>query len=366
MKDDILSKNDFPQDPNSPCSHADSGAVAPSGPGATPSTKVAVAMFSGGLDSSLAIRIMQRQGFRVHALFVETVFERCHDGVWQAAESLGVPLTVRPPQEDYLEVLRHPRFGYGQGANPCIDCRIYMCRVAKQMMEELGACVVVTGEVLGQRPMSQQRWQQHLVEKHSGLKGRLLRPLSAKLLPPTIPELEGLVDREQLYAFSGRSRKPLIELAHALGIQIIPQPSIGCLLTQPSFAPRVFDLLRHRPTAALWEFEILMVGRHLRIAPDTKIVVGRNEEENGILRTTFFAHRPPDCAYLHPQNFMGPDILVVGNLSEENLRLALSLVVRYTNKRKLPDRPVVQVTFPHTEELREVQTVDLPAHITMI
>jgi Thiamine biosynthesis ATP pyrophosphatase len=146
-----------------------------------------------------------------------------------------------------------------------------MCRLAKKLMEERGACLVVTGEVLGQRPMSQQRAQLNLVEKHSGLKGRLLRPLSAKLLSPTIPELEGLVDRDKLYQFTGRGRKPLIELAHQLGVREIPQPSIGCLLTQPSFAPRVFDLLRIRPGAKLWEFDLLRVGRHLPLGGSSRV-----------------------------------------------------------------------------------------------
>ncbi len=322
--------------------------------------KRAVAMFSGGLDSSLAIRMMQLQGFEVYALFVETIFERCHPGVYRGAEALGVPLKVMPPKDDYLEVLRRPRFGYGQGANPCIDCRIYMCRCAKELMEELGACVVVTGEVVGQRPMSQHRWQQYLVEKHSGLKGRLLRPLSAKLLSPTIPEVEGLVDRDKLFDFSGRNRKPLINLARQLGIQIIPQPSIGCLLTHRSFAPRVFDLLRYRPTATRWEFEILMVGRHLRISPDTKIVVGRDAQENAVLEAAFHTHRPPECAYLHPENFAGPDVLVVGVLSEENLQLGLGFIARYTSKRKLPAVPLVSITRGQTREIRQLTDVKAP------
>lgn len=329
-------------------------------------TKRAVAMFSGGLDSSLAIRIMQLQGFEVHAIFVETIFERCHPGVHRGAEALGVPLTVIPPQDDYIEILKHPRFGYGQGANPCIDCRIYMCRYAKRLMEQLGAIVVVTGEIVGQRPMSQHRWQQHLVEKHSGLKGRLLRPLSAKLLPPTIPEIEGLVDREKLYAFSGRSRKPLIELAHQLGITIIPQPSIGCLLTQPSFAPRVFDLLRHRPEASRWEFEILQVGRHIRLSPQTKIVIGRNAEDNAFLETIYRNFRPSGCAYLHPENFMGPDAILIGRLEEEEIQLALKLVIRYTNSRKLPEQPLVRIYHPDREEVRPVSPSAEPVNLVTI
>ncbi|MCS7238363.1 MAG: hypothetical protein NZ899_08840 [Thermoguttaceae bacterium] len=335
-------------------------------PSSASSTKRAVAMFSGGLDSSLAIRIMQLQGFEVHAIFVETLFERCHEGVHRAAKALGVPLTVIPPQDEYIEVIKRPRFGYGQGANPCIDCRLYMCRFAKQLMEEIGAAVVVTGEVVGQRPMSQHRWQQHLVEKHSGLKGRLLRPLSAKLLPPTIPEIDGLVDRERLYAFSGRSRKPLIELAHQLGITIIPQPSIGCLLTQPSFAPRVFDLLKHRPEATRWEFEILQVGRHIRLSPQTKVVIGRNAEDNAFLAATYRNYRPPDCVFLHPENFMGPDAMLTGQIEEEHIQLAARLIIRYTNARKLPEQPLVRISHQEREEVRTVTPSTKPVQLVTL
>jgi len=331
----------------------------------SPGRKRAIALFSGGLDSSLAVRIMQLQGFEVEALFVETVFERCHPGVRKSAADLGVPLTVIPPHEEYLEILRAPRFGYGQGANPCIDCRIYMCRLAKKIMEDRGACVVVTGEVLGQRPMTQQRSQLHLVEKHSGLKGRLLRPLSAKLLPPTIPELEGLVDRERLYEFSGRSRKPLIELAHQLGVRNIPQPSIGCLPTQPSFAPRVFDLLRVRPTAKMWEFELLRIGRHIPVGEKAKLVVGRNAEENAVLEAAFRQHRSPECVYLHPANFPGPDVLITGEMTEEVVQKGLATLIRYTQKAKLPPQPAVQIIWPDREEIRSIQAAEEPTQIPL-
>jgi hypothetical protein len=331
----------------------------------SPSRKRAIALFSGGLDSSLAVRIMQLQGFEVEALFVETIFERCHPGVQKNAADLGVPLTVIPPQEEYVEIIRSPRFGYGQGANPCIDCRIYMCRFAKKLMEERGACVVISGELLGQRPMSQQRSQLNLVEKHSGLKGRLLRPLSAKLLSPTIPELEGLVDREKLYQFTGRSRKPLIELAHQLGVRNIPQPSIGCLLTQPSFAPRVFDLLRIRPMAKMWEFDLLRVGRHIAVGEKAKLVVGRNAEENAVLEVAFREHRSPECVHLHPANFPGPDVLITGEITEEVVQKGLATLIRYTQRAKLPPQPAVQIIWPDHEEIRSVQVPEEPSQIAL-
>jgi hypothetical protein len=211
--------------------------------------------------------------------------------------------------------------------------------------------------------MSQQRAQLNLVEKHSGLKGRLLRPLSAKLLSPTIPELEGLVDRDKLYQFTGRGRKPLIELAHQLGVREIPQPSIGCLLTQPSFAPRVFDLLRIRPGAKLWEFDLLRVGRHLPLGDRAKIVVGRNAQENAILEATLREHRSPECVYLHPANFPGPDVLITGEITEAIVEKATATLIRYTKKTKLPPEPAIQIVWADKEEIRAVQPADQITHV---
>ena len=167
----------------------------------------AVALFSGGLDSTLAVRIVAEQGFAVHALHVRTLSVGGGSQAEEAAASLGIALTVLPVGDDYLDLVRRPRFGYGRGMNPCIDCRIYMCRMAKRLMEELGAEMVVSGEVLGQRPMSQRRQDLLAIAKHSGLGNRLLRPLSAQLLPPTLPETQGLVDRDASMASPARGEE---------------------------------------------------------------------------------------------------------------------------------------------------------------
>lgn len=304
----------------------------------------------------LAVRIMQRQGFELEALYIQTIFECCKVPAASAAAALGVRLTISPVGDDYLEIIRHPKYGRGKGANPCIDCRIYMCRMARRLMETVGACVVVTGEVVGQRPMSQQRWQQHLIEKHSGLKGRLLRPLSAKLLPPTIPELEGLVDRNQLYDFRGRSRKPLIALAKELGICTIPQPSTGCALAQVSFAPRVLELLETRPEAARWEFELLRIGRHQKIDERTKVIIGKNARDNTTIEAAFRQHRPADAAYLHPENFLGPDVLVVGRIDADTINQAGYLLLQFT-KRFDPEQSVIRIEYSGGEVLRPVKSM---------
>jgi hypothetical protein len=204
--------------------------------------------------------------------------------------------------------------------------------MARQLMEEIGACVVITGELLGQRPNSQKRPQLDLVEREAGLQGRLLRPLSAKLLPPTIPEMEGLIDREKLYNFTGRSRKPLIELAEELGVSEIPTPSTGCALTEKTFVPRVKDLLERDPDAGRWDFELLNTGRHMRFHTGAKIIVGRDERENATLQAFFRRGDAPASALVEPENFVGPVSLVVGDIDEEAVAYAGSLLIRYTRQ----------------------------------
>jgi hypothetical protein len=290
----------------------------------------AVALFSGGLDSTLAIRIMQERGFDVDALNIRTTFDCCRAAAARAAADLGVRLTVLPVADDYIDVIRKPSYGYGKGVNPCVDCRIYMCKMARRLMEEVGACMVVTGEILGQRPMSQKRRDLQIVAEQSGLGGRLLRPLSAKQLPPTVPEQEGVVDREKLYGFHGRRRSELVELARRLGIREIPQPSVGCALTEVTFAPRVRDLMQFQPEASRWDFELLNVGRHLRLDARTKLVIGRNADDNALLRAFFARGDATASAIMHPESFLGPDVLIVGRVAEQAIAFAGGLMFRYS------------------------------------
>jgi len=292
----------------------------------------AVVLFSGGLDSMLSVRILQRQGLEVDALNIRTIFSCCRASAAQTAVALGARLTVTHVGDDYISVIRHPQHGYGKGVNPCIDCRIYMCRMARRFMEEVGACVVATGEIAGQRPMSQKKYQLELIARRSGLEDRLLRPLSAKLLPPTVVERDGIVDRQQLYAFHGRGRGKLIDLARELGIAEIPSPSTGCALTERSFAPRVRDLLKFHPRATRWDFELLNCGRHVRLDPYTKIVLGRNAEENATLRLLAAREDKPEAALLMPEDFLGPDALVVGRVHPSAIERAGAWMLRYAGK----------------------------------
>lgn len=288
-----------------------------------------VVLFSGGLDSMLAVRLMQEQGLEVEALNFRTSFTCCQNTAAQAAHELGIPISVIAEEDDYLDIIRRPKYGYGRGANPCVDCRIYMFERARRYMLEREALCVVSGEVLGQRPMSQKRRDLLLIASQSGLDGRLLRPLSAKMLPLTEPEKSGAIDRARLHDFTGRGRKPLIELAQRLGLKRIPSPSTGCALTEPQFATKVHDLVQLDAGNTPWDFELLKTGRHMRYDRQTKIVVGRREAENLHLERMFAANRSRAEALLWPENFRGPSALVCGAASDAALEFAAGLLLRY-------------------------------------
>ena len=251
----------------------------------------AVTLLSGGLDSTLAAKVVMEQGIELEALNFMTLFCTCtHRGATclasqKAVETLGIPLRVFNVSEEYLSVVKDPSHGYGKNMNPCIDCRIFMLKKAKAYMQDSGAAFIVTGEVLGQRPMSQRKDAMRLIEKEAELEGFILRPLSAHVLPMTIPEKEGWVDREKLLKFQGRSRKPQIKLAEHYGIRDYPCPAGGCLLTDPGFAKRMKDLMLHKPDFSLNDVHLLKVGRHFRLSDGVKLVVGRNEEENQKIET---------------------------------------------------------------------------------
>ena len=301
-----------------------------------------IVLLSGGLDSMLAIRIMQEQGVEVEALNFKTIFTCCQDQAGQAARDLGVRITVVGQEDDYLDLLKNPQFGFGKGANPCVDCRIYMFERARRFMEQIQADFIVSGEVVGQRPMSQKRRDLDIISHHSDLEDLLLRPLSAKLLHPTLPEREGWVDRQQLYDFQGRSRKGLIALAKQLGLQDIPTPSTGCSLTEPRFSQKVFDLMRAPTESRRWDFELLKVGRHFRHDVYTKVIVGRNDAENNHLQ---YLHGQPEAssnALLFPENFNGPQAMIVGPLNDEVLAFAGALTLRYA-RRFDPDNALIRV-----------------------
>jgi len=291
----------------------------------------AIALLSGGLDSTLAAKIVIEEGIELEALNFLTVFCNCtHRGETcfasqKAVKGLGIPLKVLNVSEEYLSVVKHPKHGYGRNMNPCIDCRIFMLKKAKDYMESSGASFIVTGEVLGQRPMSQRREAMRLIEKESNLEGFILRPLSAKFLPASIPEQRGWIDREKLLNISGRSRKPQIQLADHYGIRDYPCPAGGCLLTDPGFARRIRDLMAHDPEFSLSDVHLLKIGRHFRLSPKLKLVVGRNEEDNKKLEALAYE----EDVLFKAAHYPGPLSLLRGEAPPEEIERAAGITVRY-------------------------------------
>ena len=291
----------------------------------------AVALVSGGIDSILSIRLLQDQGIEIHGLNLKGTFNCCKDDAARTAALLGIPITILTEGPEYLQLIESPRYGWGHGVNPCTDCRIYMFDLARKFMERIGASFVVSGEVLGQRPNSQRRDCFVSIERDSGLQSLILRPLSAKLLPPTKPETAGIVDRGKLYAISGRSRKPQMELAARYGIDEIPTPSTGCMLTEDAMANRIKDHLSRGEHLDPWIAESVKIGRHFRITEDAKAIVGRNEFENLRLQELFdtAGDREPAPAFLHPGDFRGPDALVLGEATPDILETVGGMMLRY-------------------------------------
>lgn len=293
----------------------------------------AVALLSGGLDSMLAVKMMVEQGVELTAVHFTSPFCNCSsrntgcgNQARRAAETFGVPIRVVAKGMDYLRVVEKAPHGYGRGMNPCIDCRIYMLRKVAGMMEELGASFVVTGEVLGQRPMSQHRQAIELIDKESGLAGRILRPLSAHHFPPTRPEVEGLVDRARLLSISGRSRKEQIALAEQLGVRDYPCPAGGCLLTDPEVAARLRDLFAHVPGYTHRDLVLLTIGRHFRLNPSLRAVFGRTLEENERL----LALAVPGDTLFMPEDFRGPTVLTAGEVDPAAEKMIGEMIPAYS------------------------------------
>jgi tRNA U34 2-thiouridine synthase MnmA/TrmU len=289
----------------------------------------AISLLSGGLDSLLASKIVIGQGIEVVGVhytspLCNSIKDDKGEGALVAGEELGIKVLIRDKGEDYLKVVRNPKHGYGKNMNPCIDCRIYMLRLTHGLMTEEDASFIVTGEVLGQRPMSQQRRTMDLIERQSGLEGLIVRPLSAKFFPPTLPEKEGVLDREGLFGISGRSRRVQYELAEEYGLTRFSCPAGGCLLTDPIFAHKLRDLFTHQPAFSMGDIALLRVGRHFTFE-GKRLVLGRNKEENDYL-SHFWS--PPYCL-IHPRNFKGPSGLIKGELDEGSLPIVANIMAFY-------------------------------------
>lgn len=317
----------------------------------------AISLFSGGLDSQLAVCLIKDQGIDVIGINFVTPFFGAEERTKQAAKDLGIDFHYLDIGSDYMEVLKKPIYGYGKNMNPCIDCHGYMFKRAGQLLQEFDANFLVSGEVLGQRPMSQNKSSLQAVNKLSGYPGLILRPLSAKLLAHTLPETEGWVDRNRLLDISGRSRTRQMQLAEYYGIKDYPSPAGGCLLTQESFSRRLKILLAQKPDAKASDAEILKVGRHLYINENQLLVIGRNHEENLKLQKLTQEHDYLIKVVDRP----GPQGLLRLNRIDDTaeIEFAARIVARYSDARG-ENTANMKISKIYADEVA-LQVVPLPA-----
>lgn len=311
----------------------------------------ALAMVSGGLDSILAARLIMNQGIEVIGICFKSAFFGPQNAI-RMAEQIGMELKVVDFSPEHLEMVKHPKHGYGKNMNPCIDCHAMMMNYAGKLLKELNADFIITGEVLNQRPMSQTKASLDIVRKESGFEDYILRPLCALNLPPTKMELDGLVDREKLMGISGRSRKVQMELAEKWGIKDYPSPAGGCRLTEPGFAKRLKDQLEHVKESDLEDVEILKTGRHIRFDENTKIIATRNQEElnaiTPLIRKDDYVFDTLDCP--------GCTVILRGQDSREALEFAAAVCARYSKEK---DKDLVRVKFKHPDQ-SSYEIIEIP------
>lgn len=313
----------------------------------------ALGLCSGGLDSMLSALLLRKQGVDVQWITFETPFFSSTKAK-EASKTTRIPLMVKNITSAYIEMLKNPRCGYGKNMNPCLDCHALMFNLAGSIMKEKGLDFLFSGEVLGQRPMSQTMNSLRYVEKQSGFDGYILRPLSAKRLPVTVPEQQGWINRDLLLDITGRSRKPQLKLAKEFGISKFPAPAGGCLLTDKGFASRLKDLFDHQDTYAEREFYLLRHGRHLRLNLTTKIVVGRTEKDNENIKKFY---DPNLDTMIKTKQIPGPIVLIPNDSGRETRMLAASICVGYSKAPELT--PVdVSVTTPKGHET--VRVIGVP------
>lgn len=337
----------------------------------------AVALISGGLDSMLAVKALLEQGVHVEGINFYTGFcveghthairkqdlkkEKRNNALW-VAEQLGIKLHIIDVIDEYKDVLTNPKHGYGANLNPCLDCKSFMVTKAREWLEENDFDFIITGEVIGQRPMSQRKDTMPIIAAESGADDRLLRPLCAKLLPPTLPEREGWVDREKLFDFNGRSRKPQMALAAQYGFDEYAQPAGGCcFLTDKSYSAKLGDLWQQRGSKNydLDDIMLLKVGRHIRPNDHFKVIIGREEGENNFMN----GYRK-QFTHMRATSHHGPLALVDGDASSDDLKLAAQLVARYSQGRDAAEVKVEVIEkgneTPFTLDVVPLRNDDIP------
>ncbi|TSA24509.1 DUF814 domain-containing protein [bacterium] len=312
----------------------------------------ALGLFSGGLDSLLAVKLVEQQGVTVIPVCFESSFFSCKKAILTGKKN-NIFVNVIQLEQDYLEMIQNPKYGYGKNFNPCIDCHAFMYRKLGDMMGKFGADFLISGEVLGQRPMSQHLNGLNAVAKWSGYKDLIVRPLSQKLLADTKPIREGWIDKELLLGLQGRNRTPQIELAEKFGITEYPTPAGGCLLTDPGYSKRLKDLKQHN-MFALKFISFLNVGRQFRLSDTTKLIIGRNQNDNEYIEILFGKDANHKNIVLKAKDIPGPIGILQSRdeiIEDEILMLAAEILVRYLSK--VLNETVVQVKFPD-ENSREL------------
>ncbi len=294
----------------------------------------ALALYSGGLDSIVSCRVIMVQGIEVTAVRYVTPFfgydllARENEYVAETRKKYGIDVVLRDLSDKYLKMLRNPAHGYGKNFNPCVDCKILIAGETRSMLEESGASFIISGEVIGQRPMSQRRDTLRVIERESGCEDLLLRPLCAKNLLPTLPERTGLVDREALYGFSGRTRAPQMALAASFGIADYPSPAGGCVLTDPALAERIASYYEKTPEVSTSDMMLLLVGRQFKLAAGGWLIMGRDEVENGRV----LALGEPGDILLRSESWPGPSALLRNATEHTDIETAAGLVIRFSKK----------------------------------
>lgn len=297
----------------------------------------AVALISGGLDSILAAKVVMEQGFEITGLYFTSAFSKSfgkeHEThAARASKAIGIDLKIIDMGQEYIDLIRNPVHGYGKNINPCIDCKIFMLSKAKTIMQEQRSPFIITGEVVGQRPMSQRRDTLQIIDRDSDLRGMILRPLSATLLPPTKAELDGVINREKLLGISGRSRTVQLQLAERYGITGFSAPAGGCLLTDKNFSDKLSDLFLEKQSISPADIRLLTVGRHFRIDSGVKIVLGRDNQENNMLLSL----APNGYHLFKPHGFPGPVALLSGDPSQNIKQTVGRLMITYS--KQVPGR----------------------------
>lgn len=316
----------------------------------------AIVCLSSGLDSLLSAVIMKRLGIDITGLHCMFRFDPVSQTdkparIRELIDPFEIPLVLKDTTNDFIKMFLDPEHGYGSEMNPCIDCRLLTLRYARDLMNEIGARFVVTGEVVGQRPMTQNKPTIFHIDKVSGLKGLILRPLCAKVLPPTVPEQEGWVDREKLYDISGRGRKRQIALAGELGLSDYNQPAGGCLLTDPQWSKRAQALMAHRSAEDMTaeNIQLLRLGRHFWPGGDLWIIAGRDEADNRVLE-----QYQEGRWVFHPPDFKGPLVLAEGICDERDRVLAARITARYC-KHKEENQIDIQYKMGNEQGILSVQ-----------